>query len=160
MNRIRFHNLAKNDQQKSHFQVVLITAIYGALRHEEIIKIEIVVFEDLTIFIKIRVPLTKTVCREFTIMESSMDGLNCCDFFRKNSKLRPGSARHHIEFFIFSNKVKCSTQPLGNNTCGNIPRRIAEFSSLQNPAEYTCHCFRRSSASLLANSGAGRYVHN
>lgn len=37
---------------------------------------------------------------------------------------------------------------------GSCPRRIAEFLKLDNSDLYTGHCFRRTSATLLADSGA------
>ena len=45
-------------------------------------------------------------------------------------------------------------QHVGVNTFSRIPRKIAQFLGLQNPEEYTCHSFRRSSSTLLADSGA------
>uniref|UniRef100_A0A1Y1M1G2 Tyr recombinase domain-containing protein n=1 Tax=Photinus pyralis TaxID=7054 RepID=A0A1Y1M1G2_PHOPY len=49
---------------------------------------------------------------------------------------------------------RCITTPIGINTMGKTPRKIAEFLQLANPAQYTGHCFRRSSVSHLANSGS------
>lgn len=49
---------------------------------------------------------------------------------------------------------KCTVQPVGINTFGKIPTNIAEFLKLPDPKQFTGHCFRRSSASLLADSGA------
>ncbi|XP_045471427.1 uncharacterized protein LOC123678443 [Harmonia axyridis] len=37
---------------------------------------------------------------------------------------------------------------------GTFPRQIAAFLKLENATSYTGHCFRRTSASLLADSGA------
>jgi hypothetical protein len=43
--------------------------------------------------------------------------------------------------------------PVGINNIGSIPSKIATFLNLPNPSQYTGHCFRRSSATLLANRG-------
>jgi hypothetical protein len=42
---------------------------------------------------------------------------------------------------------------VGINNIGSIPSKIATFLNLPNPSQYTGHCFRRSSATLLANRG-------
>lgn len=59
----------------------------------------------------------------------------------------------HSRFFIFYSNNKCSTQPIGKNTFSKMPQMIASFLNLEDAAEYTGHCFRRTSASLLADSG-------
>ena len=46
-------------------------------------------------------------------------------------------------------------QPLGHNTFGNFPKRIAIFLKLKDVHTYTGHCFRRTAATLLANAGGG-----
>jgi integrase len=56
-------------------------------------------------------------------------------------------------FFLFYGNNKCSRQPVGVNTFGNMPRKIVEFLQLPNPQSYTGHSFRRSSATLLAGKG-------
>ncbi|RVE53695.1 hypothetical protein evm_001587 [Chilo suppressalis] len=43
---------------------------------------------------------------------------------------------------------------MGQNKIGSIPREIATFLGLLEPPLYTGHCFRRTSATLLAESGA------
>jgi hypothetical protein len=49
-------------------------------------------------------------------------------------------------------------QPVGINTFGGLPSKIANFLELPSAKEYTGHCFRRTSASLLANAGADMSV--
>lgn len=43
---------------------------------------------------------------------------------------------------------------MGRNKIAEIPKSIAEFLNLPNPKSYTGHCFRRTGATLLSNSGA------
>ncbi len=43
---------------------------------------------------------------------------------------------------------------MGINSFGSAPKKIAEYLCLSNPNEYTGHRFRRSSATLLSDSGA------
>ncbi|KAJ3651466.1 hypothetical protein Zmor_017506 [Zophobas morio] len=56
-------------------------------------------------------------------------------------------------FFLHYYKGKCTRQNVVINTFGKIPRKIATFLKLENPAKYTGHSFRRSSATLLINAG-------
>ena len=71
---------------------------------------------------------------------------------RKYYELRPPNTPHQ-RFFLFYGNNKCSRQPVGMNTFGTMPRKIAEFLRLPNPQSYTGHSFRRSSATLLAAKG-------
>lgn len=57
-------------------------------------------------------------------------------------------------YFIGYKDGKCLSQPVGKNTFGLFPRKIAAFLNLPEAVSYTGHCFRRTSASLLADSGA------
>ena len=59
----------------------------------------------------------------------------------------------HQRLFVYYRDGKCSVQPVGINTFGKIPCKIAEYLRLSNPKEYTGHSFRKSSATLLADSG-------
>jgi hypothetical protein len=91
--------------------------------------------EDMGEFLKIQILETKTkVPREFTITPGNVSGLNLLEVFRRYSSLRSKNTRHQ-RFFVGY-------------------RQIATFLGLKNPEEYTGHAFRRSSATLLAESGA------
>jgi hypothetical protein len=59
----------------------------------------------------------------------------------------------HDRFFLFYNNGKCTRQPVGINTFGQLPSKIAAYLTLEDPKTYTGHCFRRSSATLLAAGG-------
>src|SRR3978361_1512847 len=48
---------------------------------------------------------------------------------------------------------KCLGQPVGKNTFASIPSKGAKFLGLPNAEAYTGHSFRRTSATLLANTG-------
>jgi len=43
---------------------------------------------------------------------------------------------------------------VGIHSFGSMPSKIAIFLKLENPTQYTGHCFRRSSATVLAGHGA------
>jgi len=49
---------------------------------------------------------------------------------------------------------KACNQNIGTNTLGEYPRIIATFLNKQDLARYTCHSFRRTGASILAEGGA------
>ncbi|CAB0036791.1 unnamed protein product [Trichogramma brassicae] len=49
---------------------------------------------------------------------------------------------------------RCTRQPMGRHKIGQIPSLIAEILNLPNPNLYTGHCFRRTAATLLSESGA------
>jgi Phage integrase family. len=57
-------------------------------------------------------------------------------------------------FFVNFQNGKCTRQLVGINKLGNMPRKIATFLKLPNAAHYTGHCFRRTSATILVDSGA------
>lgn len=109
-------------------------------------------------YIKISLPNTKTkITREFAITEGSIQGISCLDLFRKYKDLRPSQTKHD-RFFLTYRQGKCTQQPVGVNTIGGIPKKIATALGLSEPANYTGHCFRRSSASLLADAGADMHT--
>jgi integrase len=101
-------------------------------------------------FLKIQILETKTkVPREFTITPGNVSGLNLLEVFRRYSSLRSKNTRHQRFFVGYSYRLrKCIADPVGINTIGGAPKQM------KNPEEYTGHAFRRSSATLLAESGA------
>lgn len=100
------------------------------------------------------IPNTKTkIFREFFVTSGGIDGLNMVEIVRKYLALRPNHTDHG-RFFVGYRNGKCIKQPVGINTFGKMPENIASFLKLPTPKEYTGHCFRRSSTSLLADSGA------
>lgn len=81
------------------------------------------------------------------------EGLSLIDIYHKYTKLRPKHIPHK-RFFINYRNGKCTVQAVGVNMFAKIPYEIAKFLHLENPELYTGHCFRRSSATLLADTGA------
>lgn len=85
--------------------------------------------------------------RQFTIVPD--DGpVDYIALYNKYISLRPKHARCN-SLFLSYHSGKCSSQPVGKNTFGKMPRMIAEFLQLPNADKYTGHCFRRSAATLL-----------
>lgn len=58
-----------------------------------------------------------------------------------------------IVFFLQIRNGKITNQPCGHNAIGGFPKKIAAFLKLENAHGFTGHCFRRTSATLLANTG-------
>jgi integrase len=105
-------------------------------------------------YFRVNIPNTKTkVIREFVITKGNIDGVNFLDIIKKYINLRPPNVKHN-RFFVKYNNGKCSIQPVGINTIGNLPKMIAKHIGLPDCVLFTGHCFRRTLATWLADSGA------
>lgn len=135
-------------------KVALIVGIAGACRKSELTFLRVGdILDEVSHFVT-TIPNTKTkVTREFVITQGNIEGQNFLDLIRKYISLRPQNVKHD-RFFLKYNNGKCGAQPVGINTIGNLPKSIAQFLKLPNPFLFTGHCFRRSSATFLADSGA------
>lgn len=58
------------------------------------------------------------------------------------------------DFFLNYQNGQCTKQPIGINKFGKMPQIIASYLKLLDPQSYTGHTFRRTSTTLLADSGA------
>lgn len=98
--------------------------------------------------VAISIPETKNnLPRTFLVTEESWITL-----IQQYAKLRPLHTSHD-RFFVTYRSGRCTVSPIGINTIGEVPKKIAFFLNLPNPKQYTGHCFRRSSASHIANQG-------
>lgn len=133
----------------------LIVGVSGACRKSELINIEIKDIEETQDCVKITIPVTKTKKpRVFVITEGGFEGVDILAIFKKYSALRPIHCNEKTtRFFIQYRSGKCVSQPIGINTMAVYPERVATFLKLPEPKLFTSHSFRRSSASLLANTG-------
>ena len=57
-------------------------------------------------------------------------------------------------FFIQYHNGKCQRQVIGRNKIGETPQSIASYLNSPDPKLYTEHCFHRTGATLLSDSGA------
>ena len=73
------------------------------------------------------------------------------DRVKRYVDLRPQNANR---FFVGYRNGACTIQPVGINSFYKQPKIIAKFLGLNEPDKFTGHCFWKSSASLLAESGA------
>lgn len=119
----------------------------GACRREELSKIETNNVEDLEKALLVNIPDSKTkTIRQFVIGGSFY---NIC---KKYLALRPPNADNN-RLFLNYQRGKCTKQPVGINKFGSLACQVASFLDLPNPASYTGHCLRKSSATILVDSG-------
>lgn len=131
-----------------------IFGISGACRRQELSNILIDDIQDATTALIITIPECKNkIPRTFTVVDNKDQIPSFLQIYRKYASLRP-PVTNHRRFFIYYKNNRCTKQPTGINQFGKIPSLIATFLKLHDPDSYTGHCFRRSSASLLADSGA------
>lgn len=137
------------------FQVVLIIGIAGACRSHELtdLTVDDVVDKDDILIVHIRntknhKQRTFTVCN--AEKENAMDAVSIC---KKYFNLRPKNMNSKRLFVKYYNG-KCAAQNIGLHTMGTIPSKIAAYLNLPHAKDFTGHCFRRTSATLLADSGA------
>lgn len=132
----------------------MVLGVMGACRADELANLlnEDIIEEHNFVLINIRQTKNK-VPRSFVI--SSAENVNFLGIFRKYVELKKENAflAKHTRFFMRYNKGKIQNQPVGKNTFYKIPSIVAKFLNLPNPDSYTGHAFRRTSATLLANSG-------
>nr|XP_023018391.1 uncharacterized protein LOC111507326 [Leptinotarsa decemlineata] len=133
-------------------KVLLIFGISGACRCDELLKMATTDIEDKGSILIVNIPNSKTnIQRTFVINASLGNGPNYIDIYRKYISLRPKIDQTRL--FVCYRAGKCINQMVGKNTIAKLPTKIAEFLKLPNAINYTGHSFRRTSASLLANSG-------
>lgn len=124
--------------------------IFGACRTSELVNMLSSDIEDRGSVIVVNVSKTKNdVKRKFTIIDE--EELSAARLVRDYSALRPQGV---FRFFVAYRNKKCTLQPVGKNTFGKIPSKVAEWLGLDNPKAYTGHCGRRTSATLVADAGA------
>lgn len=145
----QIHNFIKEAPDNEYLltKVVLIMGVMGACRRDELYKMKLNYFEDLGSAVLVKIPNTKTkISRTFTVT----------GYFYKIYKiyadLRPQNCKESC-FFLNYQKGKCTVQRIGINKFGIMGKVIATYLKLPNPELYTGHCFRRSSATILIDSG-------
>ncbi|KAJ8980014.1 hypothetical protein NQ317_016470 [Molorchus minor] len=103
----------------------------GACRGKELVDLEVNDVRDMGDFFLITVRITKNKVDRNFVIKNSENSIDIVKIFRK----------------------ECTKRPVGKNMFGIFPWKIAAFLKLENATSYTGHCFRRTSTSLLADSG-------
>lgn len=154
------HNISKflleaHDSEFLMKKVVLIFGIAGACRRDELVKMTT---EDIQVNVSvIIVTITDSKSnkgRMFTITNDNnsrpnVDYLAIC---KKYLNLRPKNPTSN-RLFLKYDKGVCTNMVVGMNTIAKIPKDVANYLGLPEPEEYTGHCFRRTSATLLVSGG-------
>lgn len=126
----------------------MIFGISGCCRKSELHAIQVNHLKRQGELLEIIIPDTKNnVPRRFVIDPQFVP------IVEKYQSLRPAKAEKE-NFFLQYRNGKCTVQVIGINTIGNMPKKIAEFLNLKNPKDYMGHSFRRTSATVLADTGA------
>lgn len=129
-------------------KVILILGICGALRCDELTNLQFHDVEDGGDKFIVSVKDTKTyIDRQFIV------GSQFYSKVKKYTSLRPID-NPPDRFFLNYIKGKCVRQVIGKNKIGEVPKVVATYLNLSNPTNYTGHCFRRTAATLLSDSGA------
>jgi Phage integrase family. len=98
--------------------------------------------------ILVNIPNTKTKKhRSFTII-----GEFYLNLYRKYATLRPKDITFD-RFFIKYQNGHCHRVVMGIHKISKVPKDVASFLRLPNPHEYTGHCLRRTSATILVDNG-------
>ncbi|CAG9772940.1 unnamed protein product [Ceutorhynchus assimilis] len=126
-------------------KVALILGIYGGCSREELTNLQVDNIQDCE---SVLIVTLQKSCRTFTVVNNEQNFLK---YYRKYAGLRPKDVQHR-RFFLNYRNGKCSSQPVGKNTFGSMPTKMAEFLGLPEPSLYTGHCFRRTSSILLGDS--------
>lgn len=131
-------------------KVVVIFSLHGACRRAELLNLTVDDITDTGSILIVNLNETKTKkIRTFTVTND----LHGYELYRQYVSLRPSHVKH-IRFFLCYKSAKCSIQPVGINSFAKFPKEIATFLQLPDANTYTGHCLRRTSATLLADSGA------
>lgn len=97
----------------------------------------------------INIPDSKTRVQKTFVVVGNFN----MDLYKKYEALRPADIQHR-RLFLFYNSGKCTEKPVGIKTFQNMPRKIAKFLKLSNTEQYTGHCLRKTSATLLMGGGS------
>ncbi|XP_015115445.1 uncharacterized protein LOC107040041 [Diachasma alloeum] len=136
------------DNQYLPEKVTLIFGIIGACKNQELVNLTVDDIEDDGTMALVKIPKNENnAARSFTV---------CGEFYKMYKKyavLRPKKVDYK-RFFLNYRYGKCFNQAIGHNKFNLMPKQIAAFLNLPNPDEYKANSFRRTSAMLLAHSGA------
>ena len=153
---------SKRTKRRERFLVrkaVAIIGYFGGLRCAELVALN---FEDvsiskdcITVFIRSSKTDPQGKSKFYFTIPKDNDASSLCAY-SIIQKYFDAVPKKSGRFFINCNTKSNSFagQPMGRNTIGAVPKFIASYLELDNADKYTGHCFRRSSATALADSGA------
>jgi len=132
-------------------KVVAICGIFGSCRRCELCDLRLYDIKTEGSVLLVTIRPSKTVkARRFTIADS--EAISYAHLVKQYLLLRPKNVSTDRVFLRYD-KGKCTNQVVGINTFGSCPLQIARYLKLDDPEKYTGHAFRRTSATIMANSG-------
>lgn len=132
-------------------KVVAICGIFGSCRRCELCDLRLYDIKEEGNVLLITIRPSKTVkARRFTVADS--DTISYVRLVKQYLSLRPQNVSTDRVFLRYD-KGKCTNQVVGINTFGACPMQIARYLKLDDCEKYTGHAFRRTSATIMANSG-------
>lgn len=137
-------------------KAITIMGVAGACRTDEIHKMKLTDLEIKDDIALIKISTTKNgVKRSFVVTNDDGGGIPYVKLLQDYIKLRPENAHQDQRLFYRYERGRCVNQVIGKHIISLVPKEIAKFLKLDNVNKYTGHAFRRTSATLLANtSGA------
>jgi integrase len=120
--------------------------ISGAMRRQELVQLTVDDVKDVGSALIVKLQDTKNKKeRVFTIIDEFYE------IYRKYAVLRPITTERRL--FLNYQNSKCTKQPVGINKISGIPKVIATYLGLEEPATFTSHCLRRSSSTIFMDAG-------
>lgn len=140
-----------SDESFLMIKVALVMGVFGACRRDELVKMKRSDVRDMGEHILVNIPASKNdKPRSFMVIEDNeMDALRLIRSYISRRPLHETNDR----FFLCLRGGRCTAQPVGKNTIGAIPSKIATFLGLPDAKSYTGHCLRRTAATLHADAG-------
>lgn len=142
-------------------KLILLIGFYGALRVDDLVKLtwdKIEFKEGEGFWVKLLSRKTGAVQNghSFLMPKCHVDPQVCpVEIAKKYQNLLASKGSTGRVFMSFRHG-KFTANPLGKNKIREIPKLIAQFLELEDSDSYTGQCFRRSSATSLADSGISR----
>lgn len=138
------------DEANLPVKVATVFGLFGACRKGELANLLLSDVTDSVNHLLVRITEGKTGARSFAVLPDGL-AINGVELYRRYVSLRPVDAPPRL--FLCFRGGKVVRQPIGINTIGLFPKKIAEFLRLDEPQLYTGHALRRSAATWLGNSG-------
>lgn len=139
------------DEQYLHIKVATLFGLFGACRKSELIALTPDDVKDAGDHLLVSIRHSKTGPRSFVLVGADDPRLDALVYHRRYLQLRPENSPNRL--FVSFKNGKCVRQPLGKNIIASYPKMIADFLGLPNPATFTSHALRRSSATWMADGG-------
>jgi integrase len=127
-------------------RAILILGGTGDCQCDELTNVTVADVEDMWSAILVKVRDTQNCKLSFTIL-----GEFYLEICRKHISVRKdkGINRFLVKYY----NRKCAKMVMGKHKIGSAPREIASSLKVPNCNEYTGHCLRRTSATLLVDNG-------